>query len=146
MLTKTGLARFIAQHAKRELYDDSGVAPTGVAIYSLVDPRELKVSRYIGQTAVPRRRFMQHLRMARLWMPQVKPWWVPEPKLRPLYEWLRELYSQENRLPTMIIHSWSADTRQARVAERTRICEALANQLPLFNLEGELLKQQLPLI
>jgi hypothetical protein len=146
MLTQSSLARLIAQHARRELYDDSGTEPVGIAIYSLADPRDLRLTRYIGQSAAPRRRFLQHMRTARLWLPEVAPWWVQKPTLRPLYEWLRELHSQENRLPTMIIHSWSATPRLARLAERTRIYEALANQLPLFNVEGELLGQQLPLI
>jgi hypothetical protein len=46
----------------------------------------------------------------------------------------------------MIIHSWMATARQARLAERARIHEALANRLPLFNVEVELLGRQLPLI
>jgi hypothetical protein len=146
MLTKSSLARLIAQHARRELYDDSNVEPSGIAIYSLVDPRELRLTRYIGQTSAPQRRFLQHMRTARLWMPDQTPWWVQQPALRPLYEWLRELHSQENRLPTMIIHSWIATSRQARLAERARIYEALANQLPLFNVEVEFLGRQLPLL
>jgi hypothetical protein len=146
MLTKSSLARLVSQHAWRELYDESDQQPSGIAIYSLADPRELRLSRYIGQTSAPRRRFLQHMRAARLWMPDVTPWWVQQPALRPLYEWLRELHSQENRLPTMIIHSWIATTRQARLAERARIYEALARQLPLFNVEAEFLGRQLPLL
>lgn len=146
MLTRTSLARLIAQHARRELYDDSGAEPDGIAIYSLADSRDLRLTRYIGQTRAPRRRFLQHLQMARLWMPDVTPWWIQQPALRPLYAWLRELYSQEGRLPTMIIHSWTADIRQARLAERARIYEALANRVPLFNVEIEQLGRQLPLI
>jgi hypothetical protein len=146
MLTQTSLARLIAQHARRELYDDSGVEPAGIAIYSLADPRDLRLTRYIGQSAAPRRRFLQHMRTARLWLPQGAPWWVQKPALRPLYEWLRELHSQEHRLPTMIIHGWSATTELARGAERARIYDALAQQLPIFNVEGEWLGEQLPLI
>jgi hypothetical protein len=146
MLTKSSLARLIAQHAGRELYDDSGVEPSGIAIYSLVDPRELRLTRYIGQTSAPRRRFLQHLRTARLWMPEHTPWWIRQPALRPLYEWLRDLHFRENHLPTMIIHSWITSARQARLAERARIYEALANRLPLFNVEGEFIGRQLPLL
>jgi hypothetical protein len=146
MLTRSSLARLIAQHARQELYDDSGVDPAGIAIYSLADPRDLRLTRYIGQTSSPRRRFLQHMRTARLWLPDETPWWVQQPAMRPLYEWLRELHSQENRLPTMIIHRWTATPKQARLAERGRIYEALANQLPIFNVERELLGQQLPLI
>ncbi|HEV2701615.1 MAG TPA: hypothetical protein VGV09_08290 [Steroidobacteraceae bacterium] len=146
MLTRLGLARRIAQHARQQLYDDSGATPIGIAIYSLADPRDLRLTRYIGQTGAPRRRFLQHMNTARLWLPDETPWWVRQPTLRPLYEWLRELHSQERRLPTMIIHSWIATPRQARLAERARICAALANQLPLFNVEREFLGRQLPLI
>ena len=146
MLTRTSLARLIAQHATRDLYDDSGMVPTGTAIYSLADPRELRRPRYIGQTGAPRRRFLQHMRMARLWLPDTLPWWVQRPALRPLYEWLRALHAEDNRLPTMIIHHWTPTTRQARLAERARIYEALANQVPLLNVECEYLGRQLPLI
>lgn len=51
------------------LFDESGATPAGTAIYSLADPREARVIRYIGQTAQPPRRLMQHLRTARLWLP-----------------------------------------------------------------------------
>jgi hypothetical protein len=127
------------------LYDDSRLDPIGIAIYSLADPRELRLTRYIGQTASPRRRFLQHLTTARLWMPDEIPWWVQQPKLRPLYEWLRELHRDEGRLPTMVIHSWVETTQAARLAERTRIYESLANRLPLLNVEREFLGGQMPL-
>jgi hypothetical protein len=146
MLTRTSLARLIAQHVRQELYDDSGVEPAGIAIYSLADPRDLRLTRYVGQTSSPRRRLLQHIRTARLWLPDETPWWVKQPALRPLYEWLRELHSREHRLPTMIIHSWTATAKQARLAERARIYEALANQHPIFNVEREFLGRQLPLI
>lgn len=146
MPTRTGLARLIKRHAGQQLYDESGVSPTGIALYSLADPRDLRLTRYIGQSGAPRRRFLQHLNTARLWLPDARPWWVRQPTLRPLYEWLRELHAQENRLPTMIIHSWIDTPRQARLAERARIQAALVNQLPIFNVERELLGRQLPLL
>jgi hypothetical protein len=146
MLTRTSLARLTAQHVRQELYDDSGMDPVGIAIYSLADPRDLRVPRYVGQTSSPRRRLLQHIRMARLWLPDETPWWVKQPALRPLYEWLRELHSGEHRLPTMIIHSWTATPKQARFAERARIYDALTQQHPIFNVEREFLGQQLPLI
>jgi hypothetical protein len=146
MLSKTDLARHLRRHTRCELYDDSGAAPLGTAIYSLADPRELRVPRYIGQTAAPRRRFAQHLGTARLWLPDELPWWVAEPRLRPLYEWLRELHRDEHRLPTMIIHSWSQTTKAARLAERARIYAALADEIPLLNVEREILAGQMPLI
>jgi hypothetical protein len=128
------------------LYDDSHLEPAGIAIYSLADPRDLRLIRYIGQTAAPRRRFLQHLRLARLWMPDEIPWWIQQPKLRPLYEWLRELHCDEGRLPTMVIHSWLGTRTAARLAERARIREALIQRIPLLNVEGELPGGQMPLL
>ncbi len=146
MLTKDPLSRAIRQHVLRELYDDSGTPPLGTAIYSLADPRDLQLTRYIGQSSSPRRRFLQHLNTARLWMPDEVPWWVQQPRLQPLYTWLRALYRDAERLPTMIIHVWVDTTRAAREAERAWIHEALARQLPLLNFEGENPGGQIPLI
>jgi hypothetical protein len=146
LLTRTQLGYRIGRHVARELFDDSGVPAAGTAIYSLADPRELRVARYIGQSAAPRQRFLQHLRTARLWVPDERPWWVRQPKLRPLYEWIRELHRDEDRLPTMVIHSWVDSTSAARLAERTRILESLANNLPLLNVEREILGTQMPLL
>jgi hypothetical protein len=134
----------IRRHVARELYDDSGVAPVGTAIYSLADPRDLRLSRYIGQTAAPRRRFVQHLNTARLWLPDERPWWIGAPQLRPLYDWIRELHA-EGRLPTMVVHAW-VDPKCARLAERALILESLTRNLPLLNVERERLGEQLPLI
>ena len=146
MLTQTELARRIGRHVDRELFDDSRLAPIGTAIYSLADPRDLRLIRYVGQTAAPRRRFLQHLRTARLWLPDELPWWVLQPKLRPLYEWIRELYRDGARLPTMVIHTWVETHQAARLAERTWIHESLAQQLPLLNVEREILGRQQALI
>ena len=146
MLTQTELARRIRRHVERELFDDSRLAPSGTAIYSLADPRDLRLIRYVGQTAAPRRRFLQHLRTARLWLPDELPWWVLQPKLRPLYEWIRELHRDGERLPTMVIHSWVETQKAARLAERTWIQESLAKQLPLLNVESEILGRQRALI
>lgn len=145
MLIEAQLAHRIREHVKRELYDDSLLAPVGTAIYSLADPRALRVTRYIGQSSAPRRRFLQHLRTARLWIPDEIPWWVQQPKLRPLYEWLRELHRDDGRLPTMVIHSW-VDSQAARRAEREWIHASLANHLPLLNVEREVLGGQIPLL
>jgi len=76
--------RLVRQRLGAQLYDDSGARAAGVAIYSLCDPRDLRAICYIGQTAAPRRRLLQHLRCARLWLPDEVPWWVPSPRLRPL--------------------------------------------------------------
>jgi hypothetical protein len=145
MLTRNELARRISKHVERELYDDSGLAPAGTAIYSLADPRDLRLTRYVGQSCTPGRRFLQHLRTARLWVADEIPWWVYQPRLRPLYTWIRDLHQDGHRLPTMIIHSW-VETRGARSAERALIYQSLAKQMPLLNFERELLGCQLPLI
>ena len=70
------LQRELRRRLQLHLYDESGVTPAGTAIYSLADPREARISRYIGQTRQPARRLMQHLRTARLWLPDETPWWV----------------------------------------------------------------------
>jgi hypothetical protein len=108
------------------------VTAAGAAIYSLADPREVRDSRYVGQTAQPARRLMQHLRTARLWLPDETPWWVRAPRLRPLYRWIRELHSQEGRLPVMLVHAW-VEAQDAQRAEREHIRVCLERQLPLLN-------------
>jgi hypothetical protein len=127
------------------LYDDSGVAAGEVAIYTLADPRDMRAIRYIGQTGAPRQRLRQHLNAARLWLPEQPPWWVKSPRLRPLYEWIRELYRDGERLPVMVICAW-VEARQARRAEREHICACLERQLPLLNVETRLVGRQRLLI
>ena len=126
------LQRELRRRLHQLLYDESGVTPAAAAIYSLADPREARVSRYIGQTAQPPRRLMQHLRTARLWLPDETPWWITAPRLRPLYHWIRDLYSQEGRLPVMVVHAW-VEAQDAQRAERKHIRVCLERQLPLLN-------------
>ncbi len=116
-----------------------------MSIYTLSDPRDLRAIRYVGQTAAPRRRLGQYLNAARLWLPDRTPWWVKSPRLRPLCEWMRELFQDEGRLPVMVVRTW-VDASQARGAERMQINECLQQQLPLLNFESELLRRQLLLI
>jgi hypothetical protein len=144
--TKAQLTRHFRKQLPSHLVDDSGIEASGTAIYSLSDPRELRTIRYVGQTNAPRRRFLQHLNTARLWMPDETPWWVHSPKLRPLYSWIRELYRDDRRLPVMLISTWVEIGDRARVPERTRIYECLAQQLPLLNVETEVLQRQMPLL
>ena len=92
------------------------------------------------------RRFLQHLNTARLWFPDERPWWVKSPKLRPLYTWIRDLYADESRLPTMIICAWAETGAAARLQERMHIIHCLANRLPLLNVESERFAQQPPLL
>lgn len=127
------LQRELRRRLHLYLLDESGVTPAGTAIYSLADPREARISRYIGQTAQPRRRLMQHLRTARLWLPDETPWWITAPRLRPLYRWIRDLYSEEGRLPVMLVHAW-VEAQHAPLAERDHIRICLERQLPLLNI------------
>jgi hypothetical protein len=139
------LSRHLRARLAAHYCDDSGVAPEGIAVYTLSDPRDLRAIRYVGQSAAPRRRFGQHLSAARLWLPDRTPWWVRSPRLRPLYEWMRELFQADGRLPVMVVRSW-VPASQARGAERLHIYECLQRQLPLLNFESELLRRQLLLL
>jgi hypothetical protein len=141
LLTQAQLAREVRRRLTALLYDDSGVAPEGVAVYTLSDPRDLRTVRYVGQSSAPRRRFLQHIGAARLWLPDETPWWIRSPKLRPLYCWIREIFQDEERLPAMVVRAWVA-AAQARLAERTYICECLTREQPLVNFEVELLRRQ----
>jgi hypothetical protein len=133
-------------HTRHQLYDDSAGEATGWAIYTLSDPRDLRDVRYVGQTAAPRRRFLQHLNHAQLWLPDERPWWIKQPKLRPLYSWIRELYADGNRLPVMVVSEWLASVAEARTAERAQIFQCLARRHSLLNVESELLGEQISLL
>jgi hypothetical protein len=146
VLSQAQLARRIRGHVGAQMYDESAMAPVGIAIYSLSDPRDIREVRYVGQSADPRRRFLQHLNAAKLWLPDERPWWVKSPKLRPLYHWIRELYREELRMPTLVVSAWVATPSDARRAERTRIFECLARRLPLLNVETEILGRQTALL
>ena len=126
------LQRELRRRLHLYLYDESGVTPAGAAIYTLADPREARISRYVGCTEHPARRLMQHVRTARLWLPDETPWWIKAPQLRPLYQWIRDLYSQEERLPVMVVHAW-VEAEDAQRAERDHIRVCLERQLPLLN-------------
>jgi hypothetical protein len=145
-LDRPQAARYIRSHVAAQLYDASAVPPQGTAIYTLADPRELRRVRYVGQSRAPKRRFLQHLNTARVWMPADTPWWVKDPGLRPLSEWIRQLYLEEMRLPTMVICDWVDSTAAARLAERARICACLEDQLQLLNVEGERSGSQIQLL
>jgi hypothetical protein len=146
VLTKSQLARHVRRHVAAELYDESGTPAEGAAIYALSGPRDIRHIRYVVQTSLPRRRFLQYLNTARLWLPDDRPWWVKSPELPPLYERIRELYHDELRLPTMVVSAWAKTTRAARLAERAWIYECLANRLSLLNIETEILGRQRPLV
>lgn len=145
-LLKAQLIRHMRKHVDSQLYDESGISSQEFAIYSLSDPRDIREVRYVGQTSDPRRRFLQHISTARLWIPSDRPWWFQPPRLRPLYDWIRELYGDEGRLPTMVISAWATSIAEARLAERARIYDCLQSRLRLLNVEAEILGGQLPLI
>jgi len=134
LLTRSQLSLHFREHIDSQLYDESDEVAEGVAIYSLADPRDIRLVRYVGQSSAPRRRFMQHLNAARLWLPDETPWWIKSPQLRPLYEWIRELHEDEYRLPTMVIHRWVVSN--PRQAERLHIEQCLTANLPLLNIES----------
>jgi hypothetical protein len=140
------LRRRFRAHAEAQLYDESGVPPEGFAIYTLADPRDIQGVRYVGQTSAPRRRFLQHLNHAQLWLSDELPWWVKQPTLRPLYTWIRGLYRDERRLPVMVVTAWATSVAEARVTERARIFEYLGHQRPLLNVETEILRGQILLL
>jgi hypothetical protein len=144
-LPKSDLSRYIKTRLPGHLVDETGGQANTFAIYTLADPRDLRRVRYVGQTRSPRRRFMQHLQTARLWLPEEVPWWFASPKLRPLYDWIRELHREEYRLPVMLITGYADSVRAARVAEREAILRHLAADQELLNVEREILERQLGL-
>jgi hypothetical protein len=141
-MEKQILSRYIRQRLAGQLVDDSGVEASGFAIYTLSDPRDLRQVRYVGQTRAPRRRLMQHLQAARLWLPDEVPWWFASPRLRPLYDWIRALHREDYRLPVMLVTAWTDSASHARVAERELILRHLQDRQELLNVEGDLLSRQ----
>lgn len=141
-LTPTQLRQRIHARKVELIYDDSGAEADAFAIYSLVDPRDLRNVRYVGQTGSPVRRWVQHVNTARLWLPDERPWWVKSSELRPLYTWIRELHRDDYRLPAMIITHWEPSSTAAQLMERRRIYECLQLQMNLLNVEQERLHGQ----
>jgi hypothetical protein len=132
--------------ARALLHEGAGGRPGETAIYTLADPRDAPSPRYVGQTRAPRRRYAQHVHTARLWLPDEQPWWVRSPKHRPLYEWIRALHRDGNRLPFMLVTEWVGAGRDPRAAERAAIMEAILQGAALLNAEARLLGAQLPLL
>jgi hypothetical protein len=129
------------------VHDGAGGGGTGAtAIYWLADPRDVRGARYVGQTRDPRRRLAQHVRTARLWLPDEVPWWVRSPKHRPLYAWIRALHRDGGRLPFMWIEEWVEPGTDALVAERAAIVRLIAEGAALLNVEASRLGPQLPLV
>jgi hypothetical protein len=143
---KTALARHVRGSLDSHICDESGSAQHGTAIYTLSDPRDIRATRYVGQTSAPRRRLRQHVDTARLWLPDVTPWWIRSTRHRPLYEWIRALYADGHRFPVMVIWQWVEGTGEARLAERALILRHLTERASLLNVECGLLGPQLPLL
>lgn len=141
-LPKPELGYLIRARLPSLMLDVSGMPPAGFAIYTLSDPRDLRHVRYVGQTRLPRRRLLQHLNCARLWLPDEVPWWFGSPELRPLYEWIRALHRDEYRLPAMLITAWTGSNAEARAAERELILQHLQEQHELLNFEHKLLARR----
>ena len=141
---RTLLTRRIRSQLQQLLHDESGEEPLGFAIYTLSDPRDVRAVRYVGQTRAPRRRFLQHVNTARLWLPDQDEtaWWVRAPKLRPLYDWIRQLHRDEGRLPAMVVTRWVEDVSRARSAERAHSEFCLGRELSLLNVEAEVAGRQ----
>jgi hypothetical protein len=142
---KPELERYVRSRVVAHLYDEARESRGSAAIYTLSDPRDVAAVRYVGQTLAPRRRFLQHLGTARLWLPDETPWWIRSPKYRPLYTWIRALYRDQARLPVMIVRA-RVEESSARAAERTLINECLIGRCALLNVEAETGGPQLPLL
>jgi hypothetical protein len=143
------VARQVARSAaiaRSHIHDPGGGTAGAAAIYTLADPRDVRCPRYVGQTRDPRRRFAQHVRAARLWLPDELPWWVRSPRYRPLYTWIRALYRDDGRLPFMWIEEWVVPGADPKVAERATVLRLLAGGAGLLNHETRLLRSQLPLL
>ncbi len=146
--------------ARSQIHGADGRAAGWTAIYTLADPRDVRCARYVGQTRDPRRRFVQHVHTARLWLPDdaaqcrepssgviaETPWWVPSPKHRPLYTWIRALHRDGGRLPFMWIEEWAEPGTNRLAAERAAIMRLLTLGADLLNAEAGLLGAQLSLL
>lgn len=135
-LPRNRLPQFLRSRIAGHILGEYVARPEGLAIYTLTDPRDVTLPRYIGQTSSPGRRWYQHVNTARLWMPDEIPWWVKSPRLRPLQEWIRSLHREDYRLPFMSITGWAGTIGEARAKERALILESLEHQMPLLNVEA----------
>jgi hypothetical protein len=131
---KRALARRVRRCREYNIIDQTTAGSGEVAIYALSDPRDVQAVRYLGQTRNPVSRYTQHINAARLWVPEERPWWIKREALRPLYTWIRGLYFDERRLPSMMLIAWT-QASEARQEEGRHIREYLRHQLPLLNRE-----------
>lgn len=108
----------------------------GVALYTLSDPRDVRAVRYVGQSRAPLRRYGQHVRAACLELDVPPPWWLRQPHLGPLQEWIRALHADGERLPFMLITHWAPSVGAARVLEQSLIRAHQARGCALLNCEA----------
>jgi len=139
------LTRTVMAAARSHVYAHRG-PDGGTAIYTLADPRDVRCARYVGQTRNPLARYAQHVRMARLSLPDDHPWWIRSVKHRPLYAWIRELHRDGGRLPFMWVEEWVEPCADPRVAERAAIVRWLTHGAALLNVETLDVGPQLPLL
>ena len=145
-LPKAQLSQLIRKQKHGLVLEEPDVAPDGVAIYTLSDPRDVREVRYVGQTRAPQRRYSQHVNAARLWLSDETPWWYKAPPdQRPLHDWIRTLHRDDYRLPVMIITARVASVSAARQMERALILHYLGQRAFLLNVEAEILGRQVPL-
>jgi hypothetical protein len=141
--------RSAAAAARAHVHVDASGPRDGTAVYTLADPRDVQAPRYVGQTRDPHARFAQHVRTARLWMPDAggddETWWVRSPKHRPLYAWIRELHRDGGRLPFMRVEEWIEPGADPLAAERAAIMRWLERGAALLNAEARALGAQRPL-
>jgi hypothetical protein len=145
-LTPAQLTRHVRASLRSHVFDETAADASGTAIYTLADPRDVRCSRYVGQTRAPRRRYLQHVSTARLWLPDETPWWIRNVAHRPLYEWIRSLHREERRLPVMVVDAWVGSAADALTAERESIQRCLRQGLPLLNVAWGDLHPQYPLL
>jgi hypothetical protein len=136
---KLALSRRVRQARQHNIIERADVERGEVAIYTLADPRDVRVASYVGQTRNPEARFAQHVNAARLWLPDERPWWIRPRELRPLYSWIRELYADDGRLPMLVVAGW-VDADRARGDERKIVRDLLADGAALLNAEAEIMK------
>ena len=135
-LNRIQVGQKVRRHIREQLYHEIGMSAHGIAIYTLSDPRSIRDVRYVGQTSSPARRFLQHLNTAKLWLPDDVPWWVKSPKLRPLYTWIRELYTDEHRLPVMVVSACVDSVKRRESPSGRRLSNVYGNGCGCSTLKG----------
>jgi hypothetical protein len=133
----TGMLAEARRRRPHLIGDESGEGGGEVAIYTLSDPRDVRAAVYVGMTAAPARRYLQHVRLASGYRSAVSEdlWWVRNPERLALHRWISELYERESLLPFMLVHAWVAAI-EARRAERRQIGMFMQRGLNLFNSEA----------